>query len=145
MMFGALIVSVIAFVVYGIQSGADISKNDGSLDWIFVAGMLSIAAVFIEARMWAWQAPSRELRGRGTEGVARTRAETRRIMLRKTRYGQLIAGVGFVAVGLFRLSVKTDLFSGWNRLWLVFAAAVVIMAAASAYLKWRFESSKSDS
>jgi tetratricopeptide (TPR) repeat protein len=34
---------------------------------------------------------------------------------------------------------RQDVFSGWNRLWLVFGGGLVLLAAVQAFRKWRFE------
>jgi tetratricopeptide (TPR) repeat protein len=36
-------------------------------------------------------------------------------------------------------SSRQNVFSGWNRLWLVFGGALVLLAAVQAFRKWRFE------
>ncbi len=88
---------------------------------------------------WAWNAPARELERRTPVGSARTREEVRRLMLSKITYGQL----GFAVLAAFALlwnaSTKGDVLHGWGILWVVFAAALVVIAAIQAFRKWRFD------
>lgn len=89
---------------------------------------------------WAWAAPARELGGRTPIAGERPPDEVRRIRFQRMTYGQL-AGAAFGGVMMipFIRSSRQDVFSGWNRLWLVFGGALVLLAAVQAFRKWRFE------
>ena len=42
------------------------------------------------------------------------------------------------------LRSDTDVLHGWGRLWLVFGAALVLLAGIQAFRKWRFERENGD-
>lgn len=105
-------------------------------------GVGALSAVFIGCYMYAWNEPARILRGRGFSGEGRSRAEVRRLMLQKLTYGQL-SGIALTVVALvWRVSKRQDIFSGWSRLYLGFAAVMVVAILLQAFRKWRFESRK---
>lgn len=88
---------------------------------------------------WAWAAPARELEGRTPIAGERPSDEVRRIRFRRITYGQL-ASAAFGGVMIpFIGSSRQNVFLGWNRLWLVFGGALVLLAAVQAFRKWRFE------
>jgi hypothetical protein len=131
---GGMVVLIIVIAAYAFEVAVDVPEL------ALYIGLGAIFTAFMGAYYWAWSAPARELRGRGTVGEARSRAEIRRLFLAKMTYGQIAAAVGAAAVLLLRIGSKKDLFSGWNRLWLVVAAIIVVCAAVQAFRKWRFES-----
>lgn len=74
-------------------------------------------------------------------GRPRTAAEVRQVRLAKITYGQMgLALVGAAAL-VYSRSLEADLLSGWNILWLVFGAAIVLAGAVQAYRKWRYDRS----
>jgi tetratricopeptide (TPR) repeat protein len=88
---------------------------------------------------WAWAAPSRELGSRTPIAGERGPDEVRRLRFERIAYGQL-AGAAFGGLMIpFIGSSRQDVFSGWNRLWLVFGGGLVLFAAVQALRKWRFE------
>lgn len=103
------------------------------------AGIAVFLAPFLASYYWAWNAPSRELERRPTEGVARSREEVRRLMFSKMTYGQLgfaaLAGIALV----WKASGDTDVLHGWGVLWLLFAALLITAAGIQAIRKWRCE------
>ena len=114
-------------------------SDDGPSGWI---GVALIAAVAMIAYLWGWNAPARELRGRGTVGAARSKAEIRRRHFEQLTYGQIIAMVVAAGAPLYGASRKHNLLLGWNRLWLAFGAFIVVMALISAFRKYRFDSQR---
>jgi tetratricopeptide (TPR) repeat protein len=88
---------------------------------------------------WAWAAPARELGGRTPIAGERSSDEVRRLGFQRMTYGQLAgAALGGVMIPFIGNS-REDVFSGWNRLWLVFGGGLVLLAAVQAFRKWRFE------
>jgi regulator of sirC expression with transglutaminase-like and TPR domain/MFS family permease len=88
---------------------------------------------------WAWSAPARELAGRTPIAGELSSDEVRRLRFQRISYGQL-AGVAAGGVAIpFIGGSHQDLFSGWNRLWLLLGSALVLLAAVQAFRKWRFE------
>lgn len=109
------------------------------------AGFAIIAAILVisvAGQYWAFDAPMRALRGRGNEGEARSPEEFKRLGFTKLSYRQLAATAGFAVVLLFKLDRSRDLFSGWNLVFVVMAAGLIIVAAVQAFRKWRFESAQ---
>lgn len=104
------------------------------------AGMIALIAVFVAGTMRIYTAPARELEGRSPVGAERSREEMRARLLARLSYGQLalVAVAGVLAV--VRAAAREDVLSGWHRLWLLFGAAMVLLAAVQAFRKWRFES-----
>jgi len=115
------------------------AMNTDIPDIALYAGIIIVMIVFVAANQWARNLPARELRGRGTEGKARSRAEVRREYLRKTTYSQIAATVGAILFALFALNAREDLMSGWNRLWIAFGAITIALAGVQAFRKWRLE------
>ena len=88
---------------------------------------------------WVWAAPARELEGRTPLAGERSPEEVQHLRFRRITYKQLgTAALGGLALP-FLISSREDAFSGWNRLWLVFGGALVLIAAVQAFRKWRFE------
>jgi len=88
---------------------------------------------------WAWAEPARELANRVPVAGERSREEVQRLRFQRITYGQL-AGTAFGGLVIpFAGSSRGDLFSGWNRLWLLFGGALVLLAVVQALRKWRFE------
>jgi drug/metabolite transporter (DMT)-like permease len=132
----ATLILIALLVVFAPSSDPD----SASSQVLIYAGIAAIIAVFMWAYYWAWNGPARDLERRPTLGEARSRAEVRRIMLGKMTYGQLGIGALAIVALLFKVSGKHDLFSGWNRLWLVGAALGFAGIAFQAFRKWRFDS-----
>lgn len=115
----------------------------------FRNGELNQAAVYIAIGLvmipyliyyrWAWGAPARELGSRTPVAGERSRDEVLHLQFQRMTYGQLaIAALGGLAIP-FIGATHQDLFSGWNRLWLVFGSGLILLAAVQAFRKWRFE------
>lgn len=102
---------------------------------LLYVGIAMIAAGTTLMSLWAWRAPARALRSRTPVGQAISNEDVQRKHLAKLGYGQLALGVAF-GLGMPFLASDAPL-SGWNRLWLVFAAFVVITCVVQAFRKWR--------
>ncbi|MBB3982506.1 hypothetical protein GGR44_002169 [Sphingobium fontiphilum] len=102
-------------------------------------GVALILLPFFIGYYWAWNAPARALERRPEEGAARSRDEVRHLMFSRMTYGQL----GFAALGgvflAWKASGDTDITRGWGILWLIFAGALIAVAAVQAFRKWRSE------
>lgn len=105
---------------------------------IFIGIGVVMIPYFVYFR-WAWAAPARELAGRTPIAGERSPDEVRRLRFRRMTYGQLaVSAVGGLVIP-FVGGRHQDIFSGWNRLWLIFGGAIVLLAAVQAFRKWRFE------
>lgn len=101
-------------------------------------GIATILLPFMAIFHWAWGAPSRELERRPPEGAALTREEARALAFSKITYGQL-ALAALMGMGLiWKMSTKVDVFHGSGLIWLVFGAALVVLAGVQTLRKWRF-------
>lgn len=130
-------VALVAFMAAEVAWSVSTNNDDSELRTI--AGSLLIAVAAIGAIYWARAAPSRELGGRSSVGRERSKEEMRAIFFKKVRYGKLAAaGVGGVVL-VAGQAAKSDIFSGWHRIWLVIGASLVILAAIQAFRKWMFE------
>jgi len=103
-------------------------------------GLGVITATAIALMYWVRGGPARALEGRTPVGRERTKDEMRAILFKKLSYGQLAAVVAVGAILPFTLRSRPDVFRGWGRLWLVYGAAIILIAAVQAFRKWRFES-----
>lgn len=135
-MFGGLLFLGISLAIYATAAGIDLP------DMPIYVGIGAIFVAFMAGYYWFWNLPARELRGRGTMGEGRSRAEIRQLFLEKLTYGQIAAGAGAGVVLLLRVKTSSDLLSGWNILWTGLAAALFILCAIQAFRKWRFESQR---
>lgn len=126
-------------VVLGCLIGFSLLKRfELSQAAIFVGIGLVMVPYFAYYR-WAWAAPSRELGSRTPIAGERPADEVRRLRFERMTYGQLaVAAVGGLMIP-FIGSSRQNVFSGWNRLWLVFGGGLVLVAAVQAFRKWRFE------
>lgn len=132
-LFTSLIVFTGAVVSWTVATGADLP------DIAMYIGIGAIALVSVAYSIWVHGAPARELARRTPVGRERSRAEMRRLTLKRMTYGQLATAAFAAAVLPFTLRSHPDLFHGWSRLWLVFSAAIILLAAVQAVRKWRFE------
>jgi tetratricopeptide (TPR) repeat protein len=133
-----IIYIVLTLVVAGIITFSLLSGSDLSEGAFFVGIGLAMIPYFAFYR-WAWAAPARELAGRTPIAGERSSEEVQRIRFRRMTYGQL-AGAAFGGLAIpFIGSSRQNLLSGWNRVWLVFGAALVLVAAVQAFRKWRFQ------
>lgn len=101
-------------------------------------GIAAILVPFMAIYYWAWNAPSRELGRRSPEGSALTKGEARALAFSKITYGQLALAALMGAGLIWKRSTETDVFHGWGVAWLVFGAALIILAGVQAIRKWRF-------
>lgn len=126
-----------ALVLGGIIGFSLIKRTELSQGAIFVG--IGLAIPYFAFYRWAWAAPTRDLGGRTPIAGERSTDEVRRIRFGRITYGQLAsAAFGGAMVPLIG-SARQDVFSGWNRLWLVFGAGLILFAAVQAFRKWRFE------
>jgi hypothetical protein len=109
---------------------------------ILYCGLGAIVLAFLAANHWIWNLPARELRSRQVTGVARSRAEMRKINLQYRSYGQIAISAGAAVYLLLRFNSNGDMLSGWHLLWTVLAAIGLILCASQVFLKWRVESRK---
>ena len=117
----------LTLVLGGIIGFSLLRGSDLSQVAIFVGIGLVMIPYFVHYR-WAWAAPARELVGRTPIAGERSPDEVRRLRFQRMTYGQL-AGAAFGGVMIpFIGSSRQDLFSGWNRLWLVFGGAFRVQA-----------------
>jgi hypothetical protein len=133
---GVTVVVCTAPTLYAIQTGTNV------WDAANYAGIGLIGAAFMADYVWAWNFPARELRGRPTVGDARSRAQTRQLLLGRTTYGQIAAGAAIAVFLLARLGIHKDMLSGWNILWAVLAVFILAAAAILAFRKWRLGSAR---
>jgi hypothetical protein len=130
-------VAIVAFIALAAWWSVSIGNDlpDGSL----FAGLIAISVVAIGAMYFVQGAPARELEGRSSVGRERSKEEMRAIFLAKITYGRL-AGVAAAGVLIpMSQAAKTDIFSGWHRIWLIAGAGLVLLAADQAFRKWIFE------
>lgn len=134
---GSMMAVLVAFIGVVIWRAA--VTNSEIPDIAIYVGIGAITVAAIGLMYWVRGAPARGLEGRSPVGRERTTEEVRAILFKKISYGQL-AGVAVMGAILpFTLRSHPDLFHGWGRLWLVFGAAIVLVAAVQAFRKWRFE------
>lgn len=103
------------------------------------AGIGLVMIPYLAYFRWAWAEPARELADKVPVSGERPPEEVQRLKFQRLTYRQL-ASAAFVGVVIpFAGGSRQDIFSGWNRLWLVFGGAIVLFAAAQAFRKWQFE------
>jgi tetratricopeptide (TPR) repeat protein len=120
-------------VLFSFLRGSDLSQA------AVFAGIGLVMISYFAYYRWAWAAPARELAGRTPIARERSSEEVRRLRFQRLTYGQLAsAGVGGLVIPLIGSS-RQDVFSGWNRLWLIFGGGIVLAAAVQAFRKWRFD------
>jgi tetratricopeptide (TPR) repeat protein len=103
------------------------------------AGIGVVMIPYIAYYRWAWAAPAREIAGRVPIAGERSPEEARHLQFQRISYGQL-AGAAFGGLVIpFIGSSSDDVFSGWNRLWLVVGGAIILGAVVQAFRKWRSE------
>jgi Flp pilus assembly protein TadD len=124
-------------ILLSVRQGTDLSQI------IIFAGIGLVMIPYYAYFRWAWAEPARELAGRTPVAGERPPEEVRRLRFRRMTYGQL-AGAAFGGLVIpFIGSSHQDVFSGWNRLWLVFGGMIVMLAAVQAFRKWQFEQESS--
>jgi hypothetical protein len=128
--------SLLVFI--GIVIGWTVLTNSDLPQFIMYVGMGAIAGASVAYMMHARGAPARELEARTPIAGERSKGEMRAVMLRKISYGQL-AGTAAASFVIVLGPVSKHGLSGWNRLWLLFPAAVVAATGIQAFRKWRFE------
>jgi hypothetical protein len=128
-----LILATTCAIAFSLLTSSDLSEG------AIAASVVIVMVPYIAYYRWAWGAPSRELEGRTPIAGERPSDEIRRLRLQRITYRQLAtaAGVG-LAVPFFE-STRQDIFSGWNRIWLILGAAIILLAAVQAFRKWRFD------
>jgi len=126
--------SLIVLLIYVPAAAA----HENMIIWSSMAIFLGLV---VAGMYWYWNVPMRALRSRGTSGQALSPVEARRLAFSKISFGQLATVPVLAAVLLWRVGRRNDIWSGWGRLWLVPAVALIVLAAVQAFRKWRFESS----
>lgn len=128
----------LTLVLGGIIGFSLIRGTDFSQAATFI-GIGLVMIPYFAFNQWAWAAPVRELGARTPIAGERSPDEVRRLRFQRMTYGQL-AGAAFGGVVIpFIESSRQNVLFGWNRLWLVFGGALVLLAAVQAFRKWRFE------
>jgi hypothetical protein len=130
---GGLIVLCMALAFYAAAAHSTPSNT------VLYSGFGAILAAYMAAHYWTWNAPLRELQGRSTLGPARSRAEMRRLLLAKMTYREIAGVAGTALIVLFQINRKQDLLAGRNLLCLILAAIILVLAAAQALRKWRYD------
>jgi hypothetical protein len=92
---------------------------------------------FLAFYMWQWNAPVRALSTRMPVANERSKDEGRRLAFRRITWGQLGLAAVMVPVLLLRFGARSNLLSGWNRLWLVAAGVFLVLVGIQAIRKWR--------
>ena len=127
-----LAVVVGGLLVLSVVEGSDLSQ-------LAISAGVGLVMIYFAYYRWAWAAPARELAGRTPIAGERSAEEVRRLRFQRVTYRQL-AGAAFGGMVIpFIGSSRQDVFSGWNRLWLVFGGAIILFAAIQAFRKWRLE------
>lgn len=128
--------------LFGLAIGETYLKSSGMTfpGWSDYAAVIVLCALYFAAFHWAWNAPARELRGRGAMGQARSRGETQRWMLARQSYWFLAGLALFWILVAIRRAQQPDLFSGWNPVWLAGSLILVGMALFAIFRKWRLSS-----
>lgn len=133
-----LFVALGGAIAFSVLRGSDLDQAG-----IVVGIGVAVIPYFAYLR-WAWAAPARELAGRTPLAGERAPEEVQRLKFQRITYSQLgTAALGGLAFP-FLATKHGDLFSGWNRLWLVFGGGLVLLAAVQAFRKWRLEQADAD-
>jgi hypothetical protein len=82
-----------------------------------------------------WSAPVRAVRGQAPVDQGRSKMHAQRLALIRLTWGQLAGAAIAVPVMLLTVGAKVNLLVGWNRLWLVLAAALAAGIAVQAVQK----------
>jgi hypothetical protein len=128
----------LTLVLGGVIGFSLIRDSDLSQAAVFI-GIATVMIPYFAYYRWAWGAPARELAGRTPVAGERAPQEVRQLQFQRITYGQLataaVAGLAIPFIG----NSRQDIFSGWNRLWLVIGGALIVFAAVQAFRKWRYE------
>ena len=128
-----MVVGVLAVV----PAAAD--NPDLVLGPIISAALILPGVAFVGWSMRLRKAPDRALAGRTASTCGRSKEEARRLALKSVTWGRLAlvpVGAAFILV---RANAKGTLLVGWNRLWVAFAALLLVLAAVQAVRKWLAE------
>jgi Flp pilus assembly protein TadD len=121
-------------ILFSLLRGSDLSRL------AMVAGFGIAMVPYFAFYRWAWLAPTRELEGRTPVAGERSPEEVRRLKFRRITYVQLATAAMAALAFPFMVSSKHEnIFSGWNRLWLLFGGALLLFVAVQAFRKWQFE------
>jgi hypothetical protein len=131
---GGTVILGLSLAFYATTAGIDLPET------VLYYGLGAIFVAFMAGYYWSWNLPARELRGRGTSGEARSRAEIRQRFLEKLTYGQIAASACAGAFLLLKINGTGNMLSGWHILWTGLAAALFTACAIQAFRKWRFGS-----
>jgi len=104
------------------------------------ATFMAIAVCLIPlmaAFLWLWNAPVRALRTRLPSAEGRSRDDARRFALQRMTWGQRGLAALTVPFVLLRVGYRHSLLVGWNRLWLLAAAILLVLLGVQAVRKWR--------
>jgi tetratricopeptide (TPR) repeat protein len=133
-----MLYTALALVLGGTIAFALVRDVDLSQSAIFIGIGIAVIPYLVYYR-WAWAAPGRELAGRTPIAGKRSQEEIQRLRFGRITYPQLLAAAFAGLMIPFIGSAREDVFSGWNRLWLVVGAGFVLFVAVRAFQKWRFE------
>jgi len=137
LILGSMMVVLLGF--FGVVVWRAVATDSELSDVLIYVGIGAITVVAIGLMYWVRGAPARELQGRTPIAGERSTEEMQAILFKKISYPQL-AGVALMGAILpFTLRSHPDVFHGWARLWLLFGAVIVVVAAVQAFRKWRFE------
>ena len=122
--------SVVATAIFG-------APNDTRSEvFIYIGVGLAVVGFFIFWR-WAWNAPSRALADRQPQGAALPKSDARRAGLKRMSWGQFAWSGLVVVIGSAKVASEVDVFSGWNRLWLVGGALFLGLLGWRVWQKWQ--------
>jgi len=129
----ATAVAIVAVVLVMMRTKSEVP------DTAIYGSLAALVLAYMAYFRWAWSAPARQLSGRTPIARERSADEVRRLTLGRITYGQL-AGASAAGLALpFVASSRGSPISGWNRIWLLFAGGIVVLAAVQAFRKWRLE------
>ena len=122
-----------ATIFFSVLRNVDLSEG------VIVVSVLAAMIPSLAYNRWLWTAPARALAGRTPVARERSSEEVRRLRFQRITYGQL-AGAAFAGAAMpFIAGGRHDIFSGWNRLWLIVGGGLALFAAVQAFRKWRVE------
>lgn len=137
-MTAILFVVIMAICVGG--AGYAVANNVELSQGAIMVVVVMVLAISIAINMWFWAAPLRALQGRTPDVAALPKAAAGREQLRQLSWKRLVwYRVGAAVLCIWLGYTEDPTFSGWARLWLVGAAALLTFAAVQAFRKWQLE------
>src|SRR5262249_33874650 len=129
----------VVFTVIGILVLSFLSPDILDSRWGHFVLIVPLVVMIMIANFWIWNAPFRALKDRPTSGDGFSRVEARNYFLTKTSYLQFFGFLALFLIFLFKQSQAENLFIGWGRLWLLFAAVLIVLVLWRVYQKWQIE------